>query len=385
LASQLISLEYDEANNTYKRWSQRSSNSVITFPAGSETATLTVDGSGRLWVASDEVDEIMVWYADAPYTTWSGPITIASAISEDDICAITKLQGKIGVFWSNHNTGLFGFKTHNDGDNPSTWSADESPASQSAIPNNPRMADDHLSLVVASNGTLYAAVKTSYTSAALPLVGLMVRQPSGEWSDLYTVATVSEDGTQPIVILNEELGKVKVIYTTITNGGDIVYKESATSSISFGDRKTLIGGAGPIYNFASSTHQTYNPEVVILATKVTSPRNIVSVLASDTEAPATIRQIDVNALIANRQLAVAPSLPIKVFPTFVKKGTNVILQTNSTELSEAVITDELGHFRRAYRFRGKQLIETMNLGAGIYYIAIQSNKVHFAQKVVVHD
>lgn len=374
LASPLISLEYDAANNTYKRWSQRPSNSVITFPAGSETATLTVDGTGRLWVASAEVDDVLVWYSDAPYTTWSNPITIASGITDDDICAITKLPGKIGVFWSDQTRGAFGFKTHTDGASATQWSADEMPGAKSAIPGNPRMADDHISLVVASNGTLYAAVKTGYSSDALPLLGLLVRNPSGEWSDLHTVVTVSEDGTQPIVILNEVLGKVKVVYTTITNGGDIVYKESPLSAISFGAEKTLIGGAGPIYNFASSTHQPYHPQVVILATKVTSPRNIVSVLASDTEVPVTMRQTEA-----------ATSLQIKIFPTFVKKGTRIVLQTNSTEVAEALIVNGSGQFKSAYRFKGQQVIDTKNLGTGIHYITVISEGISYSRKVVISD
>jgi hypothetical protein len=280
LTSYMVSAEYDPANGTYKRWSKRTSGTPIVFPAGSKTATLAVDGTGRMWMASDGTNEIMVWWSDAPYTAWSAPITIATGVKDDDICAVTKLPGKIGVFWSNQKTGLFGFKTHADGSNPDDWSADEKPASQSAIPGLPRMPDDHASLVVASDGTLYCAVKTGYNDGTNPQLGLLVRRPSGNWDDLYNVAT--NEGTQSILILSESMNKIKVIYTTRTNGGDIAYRESSMTDIAFGPTKTLISGGGPVYNFASSTHQVYNSEVVILATNIgSSKRQLVSVIAKD--------------------------------------------------------------------------------------------------------
>ena len=41
------------------------------------------------------------------------------------------------------------------------------------------MADDHIHLAVASNGTLYAAVKTSYDSSGYPKIALLVRRRVG--------------------------------------------------------------------------------------------------------------------------------------------------------------------------------------------------------------
>ncbi len=280
--SYLASVQYDAKVSTYKFWSKRTSNATLTLPSGSETATLTVDGNNRMWVASAGVDKVQVWYSDAPYSKWSSSITIASGIKDDDICAITKLSGKIGVLWSNQNSGLFGFKTHTDGNSPTSWSSDEEPAAQSAISGLPRMADDHMSLVVSSNGTLYAAVKTSYNKNGYTELGLLVRRSSGSWDKLYNVVSYEDGGSQPIVILNESLSKIRVVYTTITNGGYIAYRESSTSNISFGSTKILISSGGKVYNHASSTHYPYSSSVVILATKLdTSPYQVVSVLASD--------------------------------------------------------------------------------------------------------
>src|SRR6185503_13865580 len=94
--SYFVSLEYDAVANTYKRWTQRTSNVNIVFEAGSITATIDRDGAGRLWIASCSNGNMLVRWSDAPYSTWSAPITIASGAISEDICAIAALPGKIG-------------------------------------------------------------------------------------------------------------------------------------------------------------------------------------------------------------------------------------------------------------------------------------------------
>jgi len=277
--SPLYSIKYDVASNAYKLWSTRPAPVNVTFPSGSETATLLVDSNGRMWAAAAGTTEVTVRWSDSPYSTWSAPITIATGVNDDDICALTVIpsQNKIGILWSNQNTKRFGFRTHTDNTSPGSWSADEVPASQSAIDNVGKgMADDHINIVAASDGTLYCAVKTGYDNLAYPESILLVRRTSGTWDNAYTV---SNNGTQAVVVLNEVLGKVKVIYTTATGGGNIVCRESSTSNISFGSEIPLMSG---VLNYASSTHQTHDPDVVILATDETStPWRALSVLASD--------------------------------------------------------------------------------------------------------
>lgn len=167
---------------------------------------------------------------------------------------------------------LFSFKTHKDGDNPTTWSEDEVPASQSALSTGSGKSDDHISMKVASDGTLFCAVKTGYNTVGFPLIALLVRRPSGKWDSMYEV---SQRGTLPILIINEALGKIKVIYTSDSYGGDILYKESSISNISFCNEHTLIKGN---YNYASSTKHYYSKDVIVLASNETS---VVGVLATD--------------------------------------------------------------------------------------------------------
>ena len=131
----------------------------------------------------------------APYESWSSPITLATVTNnQDDISVITALPNNtVGVLWSNQNSKRFGFKYHVDTNPIDTWSADEVPASQSANDSvGAGMADDHLNLAAASDGTLYAAVKTGYDTAGYPKIAMLVRRLSGSagsgvWDNLHGV------------------------------------------------------------------------------------------------------------------------------------------------------------------------------------------------------
>jgi hypothetical protein len=127
------------------------------------------------------------------------------------------------------------------------------------------MADDHLNVAVASDGTIYAALKTGYDTPGNPRIALLIRRPSGTWDNIYSI---DESGTRGIVVLNEAAGKLQVIFTASDAGGSILYRESSTSGISFGPVNTLISGG--TYNNASSTKQNYSNEVVIIASSGTS-------------------------------------------------------------------------------------------------------------------
>ncbi len=121
------------------------------------------------------------------------------------------------------------------------------------------MADDHLNVAVAADGTLYAAVKTSYDKSGYPKIALLVRRPNGAWDNLYNVDT---SGTRPIVVLSETANRLIVAYTTNEGGGDIVYRVSPLDNIAFGARQVLIGGS---VNDVTSTKQNFTDNVVFLA------------------------------------------------------------------------------------------------------------------------
>ena len=260
--SKLVSVEYVPGSpGTYEFWSQRPSLVNVSLASSTETATLDVDSTGRMWIASDATTSIEVRYSDAPYSNWSGPITVASGIDSDDISTITAMPNHtMGVLWSNQTTERFGFRTHRDGDPAGQWSADEVPAASSALNVGNGMADDHVHVAVASDGTLYAAVKTSYDSSGYAKIALLVRRPSGNWDPLYTVDTA---GTRPIVVLSEAQNRLLIAYRNTDTSGPIVYRESPLSSIAFGSRQTLIPGTA--LNNVSSTKQNFTEKVVLIA------------------------------------------------------------------------------------------------------------------------
>ncbi|MFO7719647.1 MAG: fibronectin type III domain-containing protein, partial [Gillisia sp.] len=271
-SSQLVSVEYSEVLGTYQLWSKRTSTVGLKMESSTKTATIDIDGNSRMWLAYNGSNNIIVKWSDSPYNNWSAPITLANTVTLGDISAVIALPGKVGVFWSDQNAKRFGFRTHTDGANPTSWSANEVPASQSAQNVGSGMADDHMNLAVASDGTLYSAVKTSYDRSGFPVIALLVRRPSGVWDNLYNV---SGHGTRPIVILNEELNKVRVIYPEKNGGGVMYYRESSTSNISFGQEFTLING---VSNNPTSSKDVFTSEVVVLASTNT---HAVGVLATE--------------------------------------------------------------------------------------------------------
>jgi hypothetical protein len=272
-SSQLVSVEYSKATGSYQLWSKRTSTVGLNFKTNTETATIDMDGNGRMWLAYDAAPEVLVRWSDSPYSNWSAPIALANNINNDDICAVVALPGKVGVFWSNQNTQRFGFRTHNDGASPTSWSADEVPASQSALNLGGGMADDHMNLAVASDGTLYSAVKTEYNTTGYPEIALLVRRPNGSWDNLYEVA---QKGTRPIVVLNEEQNKVRVIYTDRNGGGNIEYNESPVNRISFSPQMRLMRSSS--LNNSTGAKDNFTTDVVILASTST---HAVGVLATD--------------------------------------------------------------------------------------------------------
>lgn len=73
----LVSVEYVASSNSYQPWSQRPTATAVSLP-GSETGTIDVDSTGRLWLVSDTSTSIQARYADSPYTAFSAPVTVAS-------------------------------------------------------------------------------------------------------------------------------------------------------------------------------------------------------------------------------------------------------------------------------------------------------------------
>ena len=162
--------------------------------------------------------------------------------------------------WSNQETQRFGFRVHRDIDPPDVWSADEVPGDDSALNIGAGMADDHMNLAAASDGTLYAAIKTSYDTDTDPVIGLLVRRAGGAWDPLYEVDT---DGTRPILAISEANDRLVVAYRNSNTSGGIVYRESPLSSIAFGPRRTMMPDL--LLNDPSSVKGSFVDQLVVIA------------------------------------------------------------------------------------------------------------------------
>jgi hypothetical protein len=262
-SSQFATLQYNDSQNQFVAWASQPNLVNIPLSKGVETATIEADSTGRLWIASDAKTTIEVRYSDGLHTTWSAPITVASGIKSDDISTIIAMPNNtIGVFWSNQSTKRFGFKVHQDGALANVWSADEIPGNQSALNVGHGMADDHMHAAVASDGTLYVAVKTSYDKGGYPKMGLLVRRPNGVWDNFYGL---SDAGTRPVILLDEADNQLIIAHTTKEGGGDIVYNTSPLDVISFSPTKLLI--QGKVNNVTTSKIVSGNSAVFLADSK----------------------------------------------------------------------------------------------------------------------
>lgn len=366
VSSHLVSVEYIPQEGTYKLWSANPGRVPIALDPEVETATIDIDAHGRMWLASDAARKINVRWSDAPYTTWSAPITLANGLDNDDICTIVNLPatGLIGVFWSNQNGKTFGFRTHQAGSSPTNWSDDELPASQSAQNIDNGIADDHINVAAAADGTLYCAVKTGYESQGLPKIALLVRRPTGTWDNLYEVTR--EGGTRPIVLINEETNRLKVIYTASETGGNILYKETSLKRIAFAKEFTLMEGQ---LNFATSMKQNYRTTTVILTSRKTEPGSQTS-----TEV-LSIKAVDppYTPIVQREELVAYPN-------PFIEK-TKLSFYLPETGPYSITLQDLTGNFLAKLREGHLQADELQTLeldgsklSCGIYIVKMQTNR-----------
>jgi PKD repeat protein len=236
--SYLFRFSYDPATQTYSR---DSGFPVQLNNSTSETLTIDKDSTGMLWATWMQGDRIYVDHTLAADTIWGTPfpLTVAnSTVTSDDISALVAFGGdRIGVMWGNQTAATDGyyFSVHRDGQPDTAWGAPE------LALGGPGASDDHINLKADSAGTVYAAVKTSHTSAAQPLTMLLVRAPGGAWSS-HPVDTVSNCPNRPIVVVDEsarvahvfETGPTPPALTCTSSGGDIYEKTASLDSLAFG-------------------------------------------------------------------------------------------------------------------------------------------------------
>ncbi len=252
------------------------------FPAqvptggGSESATIDRDSLGRLWVTYTRGSKVWVSHTvqgdDRTWVTPFNPAVPDVAINSDDISALVRMPGQIGVLWSDQGSDTMWFARHRDTDPDGVWTVE-------AALSGPDMADDHINLKSIdgdSQGRVFAAIKTSQDSAGpgAMLVGVLVRTPRADGSGTWKVVpagTVADDHSRPIIMIDETSQELYFFATAPVRGGTIYYKKTSLTNPSFapGRGQPFVYAPGEYINNPSGSKQS-----------VTSATGLV-VLASD--------------------------------------------------------------------------------------------------------
>lgn len=274
--SYLYRFSYDRA---IKRYTRDAGFPVRINDYRTETLVIDKDSTGKLWATWQQSNKIFVnRTVNGDDHTWGTPFQLpvtATNVTVDDNSAVLAFAGnRIGVMWSNQSSAndAMWFAVHQDGQPDMTWQA-----SRTAI-QGPNTADDHInlkSLQSDGSGRVYAAVKTSFSNAAQPLIMLLVRDlATGSWSS-YPIARVSDCPNRPLVLI-DEANKVLHAYFTApgppgyscsSSGGAIYKKTSPLNSVAFPTGRgtpVIVDYDSPYIHDATSTKQNVSRSSGIL-------------------------------------------------------------------------------------------------------------------------
>ncbi|MGY4544481.1 hypothetical protein ACVWY0_004426, partial [Arthrobacter sp. UYNi723] len=257
-------------NSSTKTYSLLSSTNINNYKV--ETLTIDKDSTGRVWATWQQGNKIYLNVTGTDGATWGTPFphpASLSNVSVDDTSAVIAFgPGKMGLMWSREvgdaTDGMY-WSYHVDGASNTDWSAPVAAVS------GPDTGDDHMNLkwLDSSGGRVFAAVKTSFTSAPQPLIQLLALSDT-TWS-AHTIATVSECPNRVIVLIDESTQRLRTFATypkpsgttnagVCTNSGGAIYEKSTPlDNISFTTAKTArIVDADQYVHNVTSTKQNLN-------------------------------------------------------------------------------------------------------------------------------
>jgi hypothetical protein len=237
-----------------------------------ETLSIDKDTTGRVWATWQQGNRIYLNVTGTDGRTWGTPFphpASLSNVSVDDTSAVIAFgPGRVGLMWSRQvgdaTDGMY-WSHHVDGASSTTWTTPVAAVSGQ------RSGDDHMNLkwLDSSSGQVFAAIKTSFTSAAQPLIQLLALNGT-TWS-AHTIATVSECPNRVIVMIDESTQRLRTFATypkpsgttnagVCTSSGGAIYEKSAPlSNISFSTAKTArIVDADQYVHNVTSTKQNLN-------------------------------------------------------------------------------------------------------------------------------
>ncbi len=270
--ARLLRFSYDA---TGKTWSMDAGFPVNISGGGALSVTIAKDSTGTLWIAYVLNKVVYVNHSLGDDTAWGAQFALPfsqgkvfdDGLHARDIAAMVALQGKVGVFWSNQNDHNDYFAVHVDGADPASWTLETAGTGG-------KFADDHFNLKLASDGRLFALVKTNYNTSGQILDGLLIRSPAGSWSPLINVCRADFNPTRELVLLDEVQRKVYAFYSF--QHAAIYYKSADMDNPVFpegpGDPLIVDAKVADINN-PTSTKQNVSPASGILV-EASSPGDL---------------------------------------------------------------------------------------------------------------
>ncbi|CAN7505305.1 Ig-like domain-containing protein [Arthrobacter sp. LjRoot78] len=258
---------YDSSSKTYSLLSSTNINNYRV-----ETLTIDKDSTGRVWATWQQGNKIFLNVTGTDGKTWGTPFphpASLSNVSVDDTSAVIAFgPGNMGVMWSRQvgdsTDGMY-WSYHVDGTPNTNWTTPVAAVSGQ------QSGDDHMNLkwLDSSGGRVFAAVKTSFTSAPQPLIQLL--SLTGTTWSAYPIAAVSECPNRVIVLIDESTQMLRTFASypkpggttnagVCTSSGGATYEKSTPlDNINFTTAKTArIVDADQYVHNVTSTKQNLN-------------------------------------------------------------------------------------------------------------------------------
>jgi len=257
-----VQLDYDAIERAYVH---DPASVVLVTGDGGRTAAIDADSAGRLWIAFVTDTEVLVTSSSDRGATWrrpSPPPVGQTDLDAGEIAALVAFDRSVAVMWSDQRRSRFSFAVHRDDAPLDRWSLETALQGEDLV-------DDHINLKTDAGGSVYAVTKTSRTRSTDPLLLLLARGTTPSWAS-HTVATVADNHTRAVLVLDQTHDRIEVYATVGQSGGDIHRKTSPLSPIFFpaGRGEAVIDG--PVNDINNATSMKGNISsatgLVVLAT-----------------------------------------------------------------------------------------------------------------------
>ncbi len=241
-----------------------------------ETVTVDRDKIGFFWIAypvdSADTRKIISRIFPPVFNMLGLPLVLADDVSSDDICVVVRMNGAMGVLWSNQNTGQILYGRHQAGTPMSEWWPPDTVASGN------KTADDHLNFCkprvrgrADDDVRLFAATKTSRDQPGKPLLAARVFNEEQEWINV-DFATLKEgaEPSRPVAIwLGDHPAVAYTVYGVKQDDGRSNWIElqhfSADGLKPVGNPVRLLGPLKDINNITGPKHEPAAIPVLLLA------------------------------------------------------------------------------------------------------------------------